>query len=607
MPVALQRVFVLIVALLLLFRCSPGGGNHHAGNADDAAWGRDTAQINRVLDRLYKKEACDPDSAMMLVKELERKSGTIGYREGYARALFIHGNLLYERTSYQEALKLYEQAIVIMREEDMKMWIPRCMERMASVHLGTDDPNLALKLYFEALEGFEKNGDKLGIGLVYNVLGVYKTENREFREADRYFREAAEIGKSLRDEHLLTEVTGNRAWMYDRQGKLDSAEMVYTTLVNKLLIHDEMMSLPVIYYDLGALWQKKGNPDSAIFFLDKAISIYTTAGDSSMLAPVSGNKGEILLELGKTEPSARCFETAVRCAQANGDIETEAQALAFLVRIDSIRKDFRSAFLHGERIRVLTDTLYEHRSKNNVRAIELKYRNQKQEDLIAVQKEVIEATRKEKILFIILLTISLITLGFLGVIIYQFRKNSKRQAQLREKEKMIHALEVQKLRDEEEMQRLKVTMIEEEVRSRDRELASIAVSVDQKNEMLNGIMRELKSIAKKEKGDEQTTAVTGLESTVKRMMADSNGFSLFNDSFTKVHPEFFRILKERHPLLTKTELKFCAYLRINLSSSQIAAIQNVTTEAIRKTRYRIRKKMNLREEESLEDYLMALE
>jgi DNA-binding CsgD family transcriptional regulator len=65
----------------------------------------------------------------------------------------------------------------------------------------------------------------------------------------------------------------------------------------------------------------------------------------------------------------------------------------------------------------------------------------------------------------------------------------------------------------------------------------------------------------------------------------------------------FRKYSERHPDLSKTVLKFCAYLRVHLSTNQIAAILNVTIEAIRKSRYRIRKKTNLTREDSLEEYL----
>ncbi|MBK7028313.1 MAG: hypothetical protein IPH45_03490 [Bacteroidales bacterium] len=92
--------------------------------------------------------------------------------------------------------------------------------------------------------------------------------------------------------------------------------------------------------------------------------------------------------------------------------------------------------------------------------------------------------------------------------------------------------------------------------------------------------------------------------SIKAQLTESEDADLFNQRFTNLHQDFFTKLQDAHPELSKTELKFCAYLRIQLSGNQIASIMNVTTEAIRKTRYRIRKKMDLSRDASLEAYIM---
>jgi AraC family transcriptional regulator, chitin signaling transcriptional activator len=121
--------------------------------------------------------------------------------------------------------------------------------------------------------------------------------------------------------------------------------------------------------------------------------------------------------------------------------------------------------------------------------------------------------------------------------------------------------------------------------------------------LLSDIAKKIReSISGKPEADHLAT-VNEVIASIKMQMNASGEAELFNQQFTNVHEKFHENLKKAHPDLTKSEMKFCAYLRLNLSGNQIANSLNVTQEAIRKTRYRIRKKLNLRPEESLEGYI----
>ena len=94
-----------------------------------------------------------------------------------------------------------------------------------------------------------------------------------------------------------------------------------------------------------------------------------------------------------------------------------------------------------------------------------------------------------------------------------------------------------------------------------------------------------------------------VKNDLKLQIKGQDNWEIFKLRFTEVHKDFFGRLKINYPALTKSELKFCAYLRINLTSSQIASALNISNEGIKKTRYRIRKKLNLTRKDSLEDYI----
>jgi DNA-binding NarL/FixJ family response regulator len=63
--------------------------------------------------------------------------------------------------------------------------------------------------------------------------------------------------------------------------------------------------------------------------------------------------------------------------------------------------------------------------------------------------------------------------------------------------------------------------------------------------------------------------------------------------------EFHKRITEQFPALTKTDLKLCTYLRMNLSSKEIASLMFVSLRAVEVSRSRLRKRLGLQKEQNL--------
>lgn len=83
-------------------------------------------------------------------------------------------------------------------------------------------------------------------------------------------------------------------------------------------------------------------------------------------------------------------------------------------------------------------------------------------------------------------------------------------------------------------------------------------------------------------------------------------WEVFEFNFNQVHEEFFNKLKERHPDLTHKDLKVCAYIKMNLSTKEIAPLMNISIRGVETNRYRLRKKLDLENDNSLVDYLQNI-
>lgn len=80
----------------------------------------------------------------------------------------------------------------------------------------------------------------------------------------------------------------------------------------------------------------------------------------------------------------------------------------------------------------------------------------------------------------------------------------------------------------------------------------------------------------------------------------------FEQLFDKAHNHFFRTLRNRYPKLTDNDLRVCAYLRMNISNKEIASLMNISDKGLEKARSRIRRKMGLSTEESLNAFIMQV-
>ncbi|MBL0272833.1 MAG: hypothetical protein IPQ06_07095 [Chitinophagaceae bacterium] len=97
---------------------------------------------------------------------------------------------------------------------------------------------------------------------------------------------------------------------------------------------------------------------------------------------------------------------------------------------------------------------------------------------------------------------------------------------------------------------------------------------------------------------------------IKTLSEDDNldkEWESFAKHFDKVHSDFMVGLKEKHPTITPNELKLCAYLRMNLSTKEIAQLMNISVRGVEISRYRLRKKLQLPSEANLFDYLINLQ
>lgn len=212
----------------------------------------------------------------------------------------------------------------------------------------------------------------------------------------------------------------------------------------------------------------------------------------------------------------------------------------------------------------------------------------------------------------------LLLAGFIYLVVVFIKKRIRREKQQlieRQKEELRRhreQYELERLEMENKIMKLEneklesdITKQRTQVELKNKELASQAININRKNEILNYIKKELDKVNKKVNFDAQFQ----LNLLNRKISEDLNleaDWEYFKQYFDEVQGDFIKRIKERYPELTPNDLKLCAYLRMNLSTKEIAPFLGITPRGVEIHRYRLRKKLGLSRDVNLVEFLLNI-
>jgi DNA-binding CsgD family transcriptional regulator len=197
----------------------------------------------------------------------------------------------------------------------------------------------------------------------------------------------------------------------------------------------------------------------------------------------------------------------------------------------------------------------------------------------------------------------------LFVLLYYFyklqaKKYSKRYQEQQKELELKHQIELEKT--EKELIQLKNEKLETEIEFKNSELASSAMNLVQKKEFILKIKETLQHLNKNEKESMDSQDLKKLLRSLSEEEKLNDEWEQFSIHFNNVHGDFLIKLSEKYPTLKAHELKLCAYLRMNLTSKEIAQLMSISVRGVEISRYRLRKKLNIPTETNLFQFLFEI-
>ena len=182
----------------------------------------------------------------------------------------------------------------------------------------------------------------------------------------------------------------------------------------------------------------------------------------------------------------------------------------------------------------------------------------------------------------------------------------EKERQMKEQQMEFHLAEEKK---EKELAKLRSKQLEVELKHKSSELSDSAMNLVRKNDMLQAIDQNMEQLSESVRREETKARLVkkigDIRKEIKMHMNDDDNWNKFEENFNLVYDNFSQKIMEAFPQLKKSDLKLCVYLRMGLSSKEMASLLNTSVRSIETARYRLRKKLDIDTGSNLTDFIQG--
>ncbi|MDG1731283.1 MAG: hypothetical protein P8K68_05755 [Algibacter sp.] len=192
-----------------------------------------------------------------------------------------------------------------------------------------------------------------------------------------------------------------------------------------------------------------------------------------------------------------------------------------------------------------------------------------------------------------------------------FKRKSKKQMTVlkseeqEKRQRQEEKFELDRLEAERKMLILREENLNLEIKKKNSELASSTLNNIKKNELLSNLIEDIEKIDKNVLNSSLHSPINKVIKKINNHLVDKDDWLTFELHFRNAHADFFDKLREKHANLSSNEIKLSAYLKLNLSSKEIASLMNISIKSVEQGRWRLRKKLDLPKDASLTNYIQS--
>ncbi|MET1259459.1 tetratricopeptide repeat protein [Flagellimonas sp. DF-77] len=589
----------------------------------------ETEKKIKTLFRLYEVTVYDdPEKAKEYLDTCSELSTAAESEYGIIRSAICYGHYYALIGQVDLGAEYDRKALKLSHTYDNDFFITSILRNLATYEEHKGNYKRAISLMDSAATYQLQYKDFLRYGSALNVIGYNYYELGNYPKAMEYFK------KAISTMDTLPTQTYHQADTYRNIGNLmlvqkehDPALEAFEAAMATYIATDDHLYQATTLMDIGNVHKLKKDYDKAIEFHNRCLEIAETHGFPTQVVYAYYELGAAFLE--KKE-----YETAIsyynKCLNQDLTDVSEINQIAFLLdlghthtlnnewtqgleylnasvhKADSLKLlkklkealairslnyekqgDLRKSLVDLKRSQKINDSAFTMEKAKQMNKLQVVYETERKEAEIAIQQEEIntlnEKSRADNLQKGLYAGGMGSALALSGLLVFGFRQRMKKNRIAREKQEEIYR---------------------QEIAHKKKELASQTLHLVQKNTFLDELKENLENL--KNSPDKFKMEFRRIVMLLKKEKASDKDWETFKTYFSEVHNDFDQKLKTLYADISEKEIRLAAFLRMNLTTKEIAATLNVLPDSILKSKYRLKKKLGLDKETDLTSYLNTL-
>lgn len=472
--------------------------------------------------------------------------------------LYIAGNL-------PKAVEFALQAKEIAQKGNKHKFEAKADRALGNLFLTISDYKKASTHYFNALRFYEDTRDTLGLLSMHNNIGAVYDRLQEFDKSLGHYFKSRDLYNHLSTEQQKAFAIGslynNIANIYQTKGDAKAARQYYLESLKVARESHSLIVQGIALNNLGKLYLNDlKQPDKALEYLLAGLEVREENQDQSEIAKSLVILGDYYLQQQQWLKGKECTRRAIALGKEVGSLDVLQNAYSCLARIEEGMGNLKESLKAFKLFKRFNDSIRNQFANSEITRLQLQYDFEKAEQLRTTESKHL---RNKYLAIIGTLSIGLIVAVLITVVI----RLKSRQTELKRKG------------------------LAQDVEIKNKELTTNVMYLIRKNELINNVAERLLKV-ENDVLQENRKPFHDIILDLQRE-SDNDNWKEFELRFNQVHSEFYSKLRRMYPALSPAEEKLCAFLRLNMSSKEVASITQQSIKSVEVARARLRKKLNL--------------
>jgi tetratricopeptide (TPR) repeat protein len=516
---------------------------------------RISMQLVRDLQNNY------PDKALNFAREAMEIAVSLNDNQGRLEAMTRMADIYRATTEYKKAMELAMEAKELATRLGDIPGLAETHRVIAGVYLDLGEYKQSSDHFFKNLKLAEMTGDTQAIARVLNNIGILYFEQQNNEKALEYYIRALEMSRRINDQNGISRGLNNVAAIHFEQNRNDSAAkyILEAVAINKKI--GQRLWEGINYINLGEIKVQQRRYGEAYDYYDQAAKIYIEMNSMVKLAGAYLNLADLFSVIGNDAKSLDFAVKAYNIGKENGLKKVVMKAAEKLHKLYLKKKDLQNAYHYGMISYQVKDSLGLEESMIKLTKMEMQYDFEK-------NNQERQQKQQRKDFFIIIIIISLVTLILL-ILLFMARQKIKARDGMLARQKLQADLDF-----------------------KNKEITINMMNFIRKNEIIIDISNHLLEIEKEAEQEKTKDSLLRIAGDLQKSI-DVEIWGEFELRFKQVHGDFYERLTQRFPDLSPSELKLCAFLRLNLTTKDISKLTGQQITSLEIARHRLRTKLGI--------------